>query len=256
VVFTSGATNLVVSDTHGSDDAFVRVSGTTTRVSVSSSGQQANDFSGYFSSISADGRYVAFNSSATNLVPGDTNDAFDVFVRDRVSGTTTRVSVSSSGQQGNTESRYPSISADGRHLMFRSGASNLVSGDTNGVRDVFVRDRVSGSTIRASVSSSGQQGNSDSFGGSISADGRHVAFYSDASNLVPGDTNSRYDVFVRDLGGPVVSDGLFASLRGATEVPGPRSAPRPPRTSTTAASAPPARSWSTSPPSSPASRSA
>jgi Tol biopolymer transport system component len=170
----------------------------TTRVSVSSSGRQGNNESGA-PSISANGRFVAFASDASNLVPGDTNDGIDVFVRDLRTGETRRVSVSSSGAQGNHRSGAPSISADGRFVAFWSYASNLVDGDTNRSRDVFVHDLRTGETRRVSVSSSGAQANGSSFNPSISADGRFVAFVSPASNLVDGDTNGAYDVFVHDL---------------------------------------------------------
>jgi Tol biopolymer transport system component len=198
VVFSSSASNLVPGDTNGHIDVFVRDrdSGTTERVSVSSAGEQGNSISG-MPAISADGRYVAFWSQAYNLVPGDTNGYPDVFVRDRVSGTTQRVSMSSAGEQGNYDSLWPSISADGRFVAFMSQASNLVPGDT-GYYDVFVRDRVSGTTERVSVSSAGEQGNGPSSDPAISADGRFVVFSSSASNLVPGDTNGHIDVFVRD----------------------------------------------------------
>src|SRR5207244_1359384 len=132
------------------------------------------------------------------LVPGDTNAATDVFVRDRVLGTTTRISVSTSGQQGNADSSLSVISADGQSVVFTSDADNLVPGDTNQVSDVFVRDLVRGETGRVSLSSTGEEANEDSFNSAVSADGRYVAFDSAASNLVPGDTNDRFDVFVRD----------------------------------------------------------
>jgi Tol biopolymer transport system component len=206
VAFRSYANNLVPGDTNGVGDVFVRVrrTGTTERVSISSSGEQGNDYSEW-SPLSANGRFVAFMSVASNLVPGDTNrvcddEGFctpDVFVRDRRTGITERVSISSSGKQANNGSHFPSISADGRFIAFDSDASNLVPGDTNGVGDVFVRDRRTGTTERVSVSSSGEQGNAFSVG-TISADGRFIAFESDASNLVPGDTNGKRDVFVRD----------------------------------------------------------
>ncbi|MGZ4664922.1 MAG: TolB family protein, partial [Frankiaceae bacterium] len=143
VAFISGAANLVPGDTNTESDVFVRDrrAGTTTRVSVSNTGAQANGYS-YEVAVSANGRYVAFDSNATNLVPGDTNDAQDVFVRDRRAGTTTRVSVSNSGAQGNGGSGDPAVSANGRYVAFNSFATNLVPGDTNDARDVFVRDRV------------------------------------------------------------------------------------------------------------------
>jgi Tol biopolymer transport system component len=167
------------------------------RVSVAGDGSQANN-DNYSLAISADGRYVAFYSAASSLVPGDTNGALDVFVRDRRAGTTQRVSVATDGSQGNGFSYDPAISADGRYVAFDSYASSLVPGDTNGDSDVFVRDRRLGTTQRVSVATNGSQGNGDSASPAISADGRYVAFSSDASNLVPGDTNGALDVFVRD----------------------------------------------------------
>jgi hypothetical protein len=169
----------------------------TTRVSVDSSGGEGND-SSLGPSISADGQIVAFTSRASNLVAGDTNARYDVFVLDRATGITERVSVDSSGGEGNDDSYNPSMSADGQIVAFDSKASNLVAGDTNGVRDVFIRDRATGITERVSVDSSGVEGNDISFVPSISADGQVVAFSSGASNLVAGDTNARYDVFVHD----------------------------------------------------------
>jgi Tol biopolymer transport system component len=201
VAFYSLASNLVTADTNLYEDVFVRdrQAGTTERVSVSSAGAQGNS-SSYTPSISADGRYVAFRSYATNLVSGNVNGYSDIFVRDRQTGTTTRVSVANAGYEGNNDSSSPSISADGRYVAFASLASNLVSGagDTNGVEDIFVRDRQTGTTERVSVSSAGTQGNGASSSPSISADGRYVAFYSLASNLVSGDTNGTFDIFVRD----------------------------------------------------------
>jgi len=175
--------------------------GDTTIVSVDSSGAQSNNYS-RFPSISADGRYVAFESEASNLVAGDTNGGGDVFVHDRQTGATTRVSVSSSGEQANDSSGAAAISGDGRYVAFYSYASNLVAGDTNGMIDTFVHDRQTGTTTRVSVDSSGAEanGNSDDnyFAVSISGDGRFVAFMSEASNLVAGDTNGAIDIFVHD----------------------------------------------------------
>src|SRR5260221_594179 len=175
----------------------------TQRVSVSSQGVPGDFPSGSFRpnsvSMSADGRYVAFDSEAHNLVSGDTNAAGDIFVRDRWNGTTERVSVDSAGVQGNGFSFSPSISADGRYVAFHSSASNLVVGDTNGFTDVFVHDRQSGTTERVSIDSGGTQGNWESGLPSISADGHFVAFWSYATNLVAGDTNGVPDDFVRDL---------------------------------------------------------
>jgi hypothetical protein len=131
----------------------------TERVSVSSAGAQATAPLGSSApSVSADGRYVAFASDATNLITGDTNGNRDVFVRDRATGATQRVSVSSNGAQGDFASSFPSISADGRYVAFESLAFNLVAGDTNSAADIFVRDREAGATGRVSVSSAGAQG--------------------------------------------------------------------------------------------------
>jgi Tol biopolymer transport system component len=190
----------VPGDTNGANrDIFVRdrQSGQTELVSVSSAGVQGN-YGSSNPTISADGRFVAFESSASNLVPGDTNGANgDIFVHDRETGQTERVSVSSAGAQGNYGSVDPTISADGRFVAFRSEANNLVPGDTNDRPDVFVRDRQTGETERVSVSSAGTQGNGHSVHPTISADGRFVAFESSASNLVPGDTNgANGDIFV------------------------------------------------------------
>jgi Tol biopolymer transport system component len=150
----------------------------------------------------ADGSVVVFYSDANNLVSGDTNQARDVFLRDRNAGTTERVSVSSSGDQANGPSHAtggaPGVSADGQVVAFYSDATNLVAGDTNGQSDVFVRLRGDSLTELVSVASDGTQGNGQSVNPSISADGRFVAFQSRASNLVPNDTNSAADIFVRD----------------------------------------------------------
>jgi Tol biopolymer transport system component len=199
VAFASAASNLVAGDTNLWGDVFVRDRqlAVTERVSVATGGTQADGFCSR-PSISADGRYVAFTSTATNLVPGDTNGRVDVFVRDRQASTTERVSVDSSGAQSNDNCFHPSVSADGRYVAFHSAATNLVVGDTNGTDDIFLRDRVSATTERVSVSSGGSQGNGPSYDASISGDGRCVAFYGTATNLVVGDTNRTYDVFVRD----------------------------------------------------------
>jgi Tol biopolymer transport system component len=199
VAFDSDATNLVPEDTNGASDVFVRdrLAGTTERVSVSSAEAEGNSDS-LEPSISADGRYVAFASYATNLVEGDNNGVWDVFVRDRLTGDTERVSVSSAEEEGNDNSWDCFISADGRCVAFASHSTNLVEGDNNGVPDLFLRDRVSGDTERVSVSSGEVEGNAASYEPSINADGRHVAFASYASNLVEGDNNGVWDVFVRD----------------------------------------------------------
>lgn len=211
VAFRSLASNLLGPgvDTNGKGDIFVRNldKGGTVRVSVSSSGAQSNGHSKR-PSISADGRYVAFQSMAWNLVPGDTNQREDIFVHDLWTETTTRVSVTSAGAQSNHYSFLPDISEDGRFVAFGSWATNLVPGDTNGDAvieqgsDVFVHDRKSKTTTRVSLTNTGGQAWGGASGGpSISADGRYVVFLSSATNLLGpgGDTNSASDVFVRDL---------------------------------------------------------
>jgi len=195
VAFGSNASNLVVGDTNGVTDVFVRDRGTgeTTRVSVDSAGVEGNHDS-HFPSISADGRYVAFMSLASNLVAGDASGTiWQIFVHDRVTSETTRVSVDSAGVEANDQRLEPSISADGRYVYFYSYASNLVVSDANGACDVFVHDRVTGETTRVSVDSAGVEANGGSEQASVSADGRYVTFCSYASNLVVGDTNGFID---------------------------------------------------------------
>jgi Tol biopolymer transport system component len=184
-------------DTNSKREVYVRDRrlGVTRLVSVSSSEEQAIGNS-RAPAVSATGRYVVFESLASNLVAGDTNGQ-DVFVRDRRLGVTRLVSVNSSEEQANGLSGFPAISANGRYVAFHSDASNLVSVDTDTFRDVFVRDRKLGVTKRVSVSSGERQANRDSVVPTITATGRYVAFSSDAFNLVPGDTNNRSDVFVR-----------------------------------------------------------
>jgi Tol biopolymer transport system component len=198
VAFSSSASNLVPGDTNDTQDVFVhdRQTGSTTRVSVGPGGVQADGGSGG-PAISADGRFVAFTSTATNLVPNDDGQA-DVFVHDRQTATTTRVSVGTGGVQGDMESGNASISADGRWVAFDSLATNLVADDTNAQQDVFVHDRQTGTTARMSLDSGGAEANGGSVWPAISADGRWVAFNSAASNIVSDDTNGAGDIFVHD----------------------------------------------------------
>jgi Tol biopolymer transport system component len=156
--------------------------------------------------LSADGAHFAFASFAKGVVPEDRDNRTDVFVRDVATGTTRRVSVTTTGEQANGDSEDPAISADGRYVAFTSSASTLAPGDTNGLDDVYVRDRTGGTTERVSVGAAGELPNrgEGQFAGlgsrlaSISADGSRVAFGSTGSNLVPGDTNQAEDIFVRD----------------------------------------------------------
>jgi hypothetical protein len=204
-------------DGNALSDIFLRdrASGSTTRVSVSTAGADS-DGDSINPAISADGRFVAFESAATNLVLGDTNNLIDVFVRDVQAGTTTRVSVGPGGVQGNDFSTRPSLSASGRYVAFESWATNLVLGDANAFLDIFVRDLQTGTTTLVSRDSSGAQANNLSTGCALSADGTHVVFESWASNLVAGDTNTVPDIFLRDivagttLRASVSSDGVEA----------------------------------------------
>lgn len=207
VSFISGATDLVPGDTNNKSDVFVhdRETGQNERVSVATDGSQADQSSGWRrNSLNADGRFVAFHSTATTLVPGDTNGKQDIFVRDQLLGHTERVSVATNGAQSDGDSEEPSISPDGRYVTFSSYATNLVAGDTNNKEDVFIHDRQTGETRRVSLSVTGAEGTGDSGvydGGSVSSDGRFVAFPSLAGNLVPGDANGNSDVFVADAQG-------------------------------------------------------
>jgi Tol biopolymer transport system component len=205
VAFWSYATNLVGGDTNNYPDVFLRDRATpaTERVSVGAAGAQGDYGSKWKAGMSADGRYVAFESEATNLAPGDTNWYFDVFIRDREGGTTERVSVSTDGKDPDSPSYNPAMSADGRYVAFDSYATNLVAGDANGQADVFVRDR-GGATELVSVASDGTQANGPSGLPAISADGRYVAYQSYATNLAPIDSNGALlDIFVRDRTGGV-----------------------------------------------------
>lgn len=215
VGFYSTHTGLVENDINENWDVFVydQVQRVIRRVSVSSTGEQG-DMASFGASLSANGRYVAFTSAADNLVPDDTNVVPDVFVHDTRTSKTTRVSMGSSGEQADqarptafpleSGSHLLSMSNNGRFVVFRSAASNLVPDDTNNASDFFLRDLLKGTTQRVSVSSSEEQANADSrqpLGTAqwiVSDDGRHVFFNSDATNLVPNDTNGAEDLFVRD----------------------------------------------------------
>lgn len=207
IAFASDATNLlgIGGDTNGVTDIFVHdmLTHVTTRVSLASGGTQA-DNSSMNPAISADGRFVTFASDAANLlgIGGDTNGFRDIFVHDGLTGLTTRVNLSSGGAQADNNSQTPSISSNGIFVAFASDATNLlgIGGDTNGFKDIFVRDRATGLTTRVSVSSAAVAGNNASLSPSISGTGQFIAFASDASNLIGAgsDTNIASDIFVHD----------------------------------------------------------
>jgi Tol biopolymer transport system component len=210
VAFESYASNLVAGDANGVFDVFLHDRDTdgdtvfdepgevsTIRISVASDGTEGNGYSNT-PVISADGRYVAFESEADNLVPSDTNEYQDIFLRDWKYGVTTRVSVSSTGEEGDGHSEAPSISFNGQYVAFVSWAYDLDPVCSYAARHVFVRDWLTGQTTCVSLASDGTEAYGDSWNPSISADGRFVAFGSDANNLVPGDSNESRDIFVRD----------------------------------------------------------
>jgi hypothetical protein len=215
VAFDSYATNLVPGDVNQNFDVFVydRVLQKIACMSVDAAGVPGSSAS-YWSAISGDGRFVAFSSYSDDLVANDGNKQYDVFVRDRDpdgngvfdegNGVTTLVSVDSAGNSANGASLEPAISADGSIVAFTSMASNLVPNDANLISDVFVRDLAAGTTVCASVDPYGAMAIGDptqsgSFGPSLSADGKLVAFTSNAWNLIPADLNFYPDVFVREL---------------------------------------------------------
>ncbi len=209
VVFQSTATNVVTGDLNGAtSDIFRRdiASQTTHLVSVNTGGGSANGPS--FNPVcSADGRFVAFQSDASDLTSNDFNGALtDIFVRDTVAGLTFLVSVDSSGNPANGPSMNPSISSDGRYVVFESFADNLVGTDNGLFIDIFLHDRVTGTTVRVSTEAPGDpdmtadddNSNSDSQVARISGDGRFVVYFTDADDIVVGDTNGSLDVFVYD----------------------------------------------------------
>jgi Tol biopolymer transport system component len=203
-------------DGNGVNDIYLRdrLAGTTTLVSATTGLiiTQADDAS-FDPAISGDGTHIVFTSLATNLVTGDTNAKTDVFELDLTTDTLTRVSVATGGGQLNGNSGLPSVSTDGRYVAFASDATNAVAGDTNGTRDIFVRDTVGGATERVSVSSSGTEASGTSQSPTISGDGRFVGFESTAGNLVGDDTNGVSDVFVRDrLSGVTLRESTTKNL--------------------------------------------
>lgn len=203
VVFGSKATNLVPEKFYPYWDIFAwdRITGEISLISWNMTGTSVND--AWSANVSADGRYVAYVSDVAEIVPNDTNYATDVFVYDRKTGLTERVSVASDGTQGDRPSGEwgkPALSADGRYVVFASEARNLVPDDTNGTRDVFIHDRVLHTTQRVSLNQEGKEGAlyRESAYPDLTPDGRYVAFHS-AAALSPNDMNSGMDIYVRDL---------------------------------------------------------
>lgn len=199
VAFDSLANNLVAGDGNGASDVFLKDThtGVVTRLSNTINGKPGNSGS-YNPSLSADGNYLAFRSDADNLVAGDSNHSSDIFLKNILTGAMLRLSTAADGAQANNGSYTPSLSANGLHLAFRSDAGNLVSGDGNGVADVFSKNVKTGIVTLVSANAAGLPGNGDSYNPSLSATGRYVAFRSDADNLVAGDSNGVSDVFVKD----------------------------------------------------------
>ena len=215
ITFASSASNLVANDTNGQRDIFVydRIEKITELISVATDGTQANDLN-LFSAISDDGRYVAFESMATNLVANDTNGQRDIFVYDRIEKITELISVATDGTQANNHASLDSISDDGRYITFSSNATNLVANDTNEQSDVFIYDRNAKTTERISIATDGTQANGSSQFSSISGDGRYVAFESMASNLVADDTNGLDDIFVYDRNAKT-TERISVAINGA-----------------------------------------
>jgi len=226
VAFVSAAGNLVADDTNGKADVFLKdmQTGAIVRVSVAADGGQGDDES-MMASISADGRFVAFRSRAGNLVSNDGNGLEDVFLKDMQTGAITNVSTPADSAPGDGASGLNSlaVSGNGRFVVFESGATNLVSDDVNGKRDIFIKDTQSGATALVSAAASGAQGNEDSYQSvAISADGRFVAFTSDASNLVPEDANAivgKTDIFLKDTQSGVIQLAS-TSTAGAAQAAG------------------------------------
>ena len=200
VAFASSSTNLSPTDTDSINDIFVKDlhSGEITLASVGSSGAKANG-SSFHASISGNGQFVTFSSSATNLVGGDTDGQADVYVRDLINGTTRLVNTTTAGIKGNAVAYDPTISDDGQVIAFRSRATNFVIGNSNGFDDIYVKDLQSGTTTLASVSVSGSSANNSSIAPALSGDGRFVSFHSRATDLSHDDNDSFSDIYVRDL---------------------------------------------------------
>ena len=233
VAFYSADEHLVADDRNSRLDVFVK-DGVTGETLVASGRHSAVTgpasaplfLSSTRADVSRDGRLVVFTSQAATLVPGDTNDATDVFLHDVQAGITTRISTDRRGREAVWSSHEPAIDDAGQHVVFVSGSSNLVPGDTNLRNDIFVKDLATGMTTRVNVGSAGQQADNESETPAISADGRYVVFASSAGNLVAGDTNGDTDIFVADLlTGRLVLANTDAQGRAASRSRTPPSTP-------------------------------
>jgi hypothetical protein len=201
--FSSSATNLVTGDTNGKSDVFIaeRVGGTRlTNITISGNDYSGVSSGGISSGVSCDGNYMSFYSTATNIVTGDTNSNWDVFRYSRVSGQTELVSRDSSGSIGNGRSYGASLSGDGRYIAFWSASTNLVTSDTNGTEDIFIKDLNTGITEILSQNSSGVYGKYGSFNAIMSANGKKTVYSTASSNLVAGDTDTTGDVILSQTG--------------------------------------------------------
>jgi hypothetical protein len=200
VAFASSASDLVAGDSDWSEDVFIydMVTGITTLVSQSTAGVHGNGDS-LNPSISDDGRYVTFESLSSNLVNDHTYTGCQVYLRDRLLGTTSIISTNTNGEPAAMGASGPTISGDGRYIVFDSYSGNLVEGDMNGHRDIFLHNNQTGSITRVSVNSQNQQGNGESSFATLNDDGRFIVFLSFANNLVFGDTNNDQDVYVHDM---------------------------------------------------------
>ncbi|MEW6020455.1 MAG: hypothetical protein AB1760_20540, partial [Pseudomonadota bacterium] len=200
VVFASAASDLTGDDANGGEDVFVHdmTAGKLTRVSTNAAGEEGDAASGLGAvAVSGDGRYVAFDSAASNLVDGDGNAKRDIFVKDTTGGAVTRISTGAAGEEGQEDSYMSvSLSADGSLAVFQSNAPNLIPGDANARSDIFLRDMKSGAVTIVSMSAAGAQGKEHTESARISGDGERIAFDS-LEALVAADTNRKRDVFLK-----------------------------------------------------------
>lgn len=229
IAFYSEASNLVADDSGpwpgpGSEDIFIKdlITGAVVLVSTNGAGEQANAGS-YYPVFSPDGTKIAFISDATNLVADDTNGIQEIFIKDLVTGAITRVATNAAGEQGNGSSAQPTFSPDGTKIAFSSGATNLVVGDTNRARDIFIKDLTTGAVIRVSTNGAEEEANQESLFPTFSPDGTKIAFSSTASNFIADDTNGAYDIFIKDLVTGAVTlvstDGVGGHANGGSLYP-------------------------------------